>query len=260
MSVRFLMYHGVYDSEDEIYGGNREWIHKTMFEEHCMVLKDGGYNVLTMDNYYQCKQNGAFPEKSVVISFDDGPLCQLKHAVPILLKYNFKAIFYIPVLKLNQTDRMTNEQVIELSKAGMEIGSHSMSHRDFRLLNKDEIVEELVESKNYLENLTGKPVTHFSFPFGYGYKIDPQIFKQSGYLTAVTVDRGINKIKTNLFTLYRLGIYNHTNKKNFLKLLNQKVFIKYYFLRYLGFSIEKIIGYELKQKLFNKIHSIVQQI
>ncbi len=257
MGARFLVYHGIYESEDEIYGGSREWIHKSTFEEHCRVLKDGGYNVLTMDDYCQCKTKGVLPEKSVVISFDDGPSCQLKHAVPILLKYKFKAIFYLPISKLNQQDQMTNDQVIELAKTGMEIGSHSVSHNDFRFLNNAEIDDELGESKKYLENLIEDPITHFSFPFGFGYKFDSNLFVKNGYETAVTVNRGINKLNTNIYTLYRLGIYNHTNKKKFIKLLNQRLFIKFYFLRYLGLVIEIILGYKLKQKVYDFIHRFI---
>ncbi len=259
MGVRFLMYHGIYNSHNEIFGGGREWIPESLFEEHCNILHNEGYQTIQMRDYYKCIQNNQFPEKAVVISFDDGALCQLQYGIPILEKYNFSAIFYLPVLKLNKPKRMNDAQIHELIQTGMEIGSHSMSHGDFRLLNENEVDTELSESKKYLEDLSGQSITHFSYPYGYGYKNNARKLRKNGYQTAVTVDRGINTLGTDLYALFRLGIYNHTNHRRFLTLLSQKHFYKYYFLRNTGFLFELLLGAGTKKKLYKKIHMLMTQ-
>lgn len=254
--ILFLMYHGIYNHEKEIFDKRREWVHIKNFEEHCKILIDKGYNTLSMDDYYHNALNGDNFSKSIIITFDDAPLCQLKYAVPTLLKYNLSAIFYIPVKWLNQPHTFSDEDIKKIAEAGMEIGSHSMTHSDFRLLSHDEIYKELRDSKDYLEQLISRPVKHFSFPFGRGYKTYRNLLRKCSYHTAVTVNRGLNNHNTDVYALYRTALYIHSNSKKFEKLLTQKHFLNFYIIRYTGYLIEYLLGSNLRTKLFSKIHSL----
>ena len=58
------------------------------------------------------------------------------------------------------------EYVKKISDAGHEIGTHSKTHPHMSKLDKKAIVRELIDSKNAIEKITGKPVELFRPPFG----------------------------------------------------------------------------------------------
>jgi peptidoglycan/xylan/chitin deacetylase (PgdA/CDA1 family) len=254
LGIRILVYHGVFSSEKEIFGDSREWIHKDTFEQHCMILKERGLYSISMDEYYGSILNNKLPPNAIILTFDDAQIGQLKYAVPILAKYGFIATFFLPVSWLNRSNRLTNKDITEISLAGIEIGSHSLTHSDFRFLDYNEINKELSNSKDYLEQLIAKSVNHFSYPWGRGIKINRDLFRKNNYITAVTVNRGVNNLFTDCYALYRIGIYGHTKDHSFKKLISQNYFPKYYLIRYSGDFFEKIVGKETKENIFKRIH------
>ena len=252
------MYHGIFGSEKEIFGESREWVHKDNFEEQCQLLHDQNFYTISLDEYISGVTGRDSHKKPIVLTFDDGPLCHLKYALPILKKYNFQAVFYIPVAWINQSNRLTDINIKEIAASGMEIGSHSMTHPDFRLINSARIESEISDSKNYLEQLLAKPIVHFSYPKGRYTRLARIILSQNDFLSAVTVDRGVNNPTTNNYLLYRLGMYGHTTMKKFEKLLRQKVFVKYYFLRYAGDMVERLLGRKLKKNIYRQAHQLIE--
>ena len=81
---------------------------------------------------------------------------------------------------------MATEDIRSLRKMGMEIGSHTMSHRVLTKLKKNEILSELTESKKWLEDLLGEEVTAFCYPKG---KFNARVRRQAvkaGYALART--------------------------------------------------------------------------
>jgi peptidoglycan/xylan/chitin deacetylase (PgdA/CDA1 family) len=53
-----------------------------------------------------------------------------------------------------------------LAEAGMELGSHALTHRDMRALDDDELARELQESKADVEKITGRPCRTLAYPYG----------------------------------------------------------------------------------------------
>ncbi|MGD9201554.1 MAG: polysaccharide deacetylase family protein, partial [Chitinispirillia bacterium] len=94
---------------------------------------------------------------------------------PLLEKYRIKASVFPVVNCINDyylwdiykpKKHLSQIQIQEISDAGHEIGSHTLSHPDLTFLSDKDIIHELLESKKNLEDLTGKPVLTISFPFG----------------------------------------------------------------------------------------------
>ena len=112
--------------------------------------------------------------KAVVITFDDGYADFYRYAFPILSEYGFSAtVFVITGLMKPQrmsfkgTECLTLSEVRELHSQGISIGSHTVSHRDLRLLKQDEVENELSGSKKSLEDALGAPVKSFAYPFAF---------------------------------------------------------------------------------------------
>lgn len=61
---------------------------------------------------------------------------------------------------------LTQIQIKEMSAAGFEFGSHSMSHPIFTKISYDNFKYEILTSINLIQEITNKRVFSFSYPFG----------------------------------------------------------------------------------------------
>ena len=86
-------------------------------------------------------------DKGLYLTFDDGYLSDYQIVLPLLIKYDFTATFFICIEKVGKEGYMNWRQINELNMHGMEIGSHSLTHSYFSSLSKNRILEELSVSK-----------------------------------------------------------------------------------------------------------------
>ena len=112
------------------------------------------------------------------VTFDDGYASTASVAVPILREMQIPVTIFVVagcVGKTNVWDQlkgdccepmMTAETMRELDAAGVEIGSHTMSHAKLTELSDDDLRVEIFDSKKRLEDILGKPVLGFSYPYG----------------------------------------------------------------------------------------------
>jgi peptidoglycan/xylan/chitin deacetylase (PgdA/CDA1 family) len=138
--------------------------------------------------------------RTVFLTFDDGFESFYTEALPVLSRFGFAATVF-PVAgflgKLSSWDalpghtHMTPGQIREISELGHEIGSHTYSHANLTLLNDNDCMDELVRSREVLEDITGKQVASLSFPFGRWNMRIWEKAKQAGYTHATAyVDKG----------------------------------------------------------------------
>lgn len=120
------------------------------FEEQLKYLKDNGYTVISVDDYYEWKENNKqIPEKSVIITFDDGYSSFKYLAQPVLEKYGDKAICFL--IGMNTTKTTEQNGTIGLDevknhKNNIEYGSHT-----YGLHKLDEQGKPVVKSKKHAE-------------------------------------------------------------------------------------------------------------
>lgn len=103
-----------------------------------------------------------------VITFDDGHVSNLSVAAPMLLERNLSAYFFISTDFIDKrAGFLSADQVAELSHLpGMCIGSHGVSHRFFDDMSLTEVRQELEQSRDQLQTMTGSMITSLSFPGG----------------------------------------------------------------------------------------------
>jgi peptidoglycan/xylan/chitin deacetylase (PgdA/CDA1 family) len=135
---------------------------------------------------------------SVIITFDDGFDCLYEHAFPQLQRLGMKATFFAVFDWLGRKsswdvfgnrEHFSREHLREISRAGHEIGSHTLSHPNLTFLDERRLRHELAGSKAALEDLLGAPVLSLSFPFGQWNERVWRMAQQCGY-TAASVYRG----------------------------------------------------------------------
>ena len=178
-----------------------------------------------------------FKKQNVIITFDDGFSNFFDIVFPLVAKYNIKAILFITSgfidglitredifsKKLSYKKPLNWSQVKEVSNAGVEIGSHSLTHLNLLKLDTRAVYAEISDSKKRIEDIIGKEVKYFAYPYGSRNTFDnriKQIIKDSGYKKAYTNIMGFNTQDTDLYELKRIRILGNDNMFRFKLKIN----------------------------------------
>lgn len=192
---------------------------KDKFREQMTYLKDNGYTVITTETLYNYLSKGdKVPEKSIVITFDDGWKDNYQYAFPILKEFKYPATVFVitEMTKTNHWLYLSEAEIKEMSKEGMEIASHTIHHDNLTEIPKDKIKATLEESKSYLEGLIGKPVNTIAYPFGKYNKSVIQATKSAGYTMAFTINSGwANKENSPIYEIKRVYVNGHFDINQF---------------------------------------------
>ena len=152
--------------------------------------------------------------KAPIFCIDDGHPLDLKVA-QILLRKNYKAIFYIPLKNSEGLPSLTKKEILYLSRH-FEIGSHTFNHRVLTGLSEKKIRTEIKNGKEALEAIIGREVSSFCPPRG---KYNRQIIKIAKDLGIVDIRsaRILNFKKTNREGLWHpnLHLYPHPSWLDF---------------------------------------------
>lgn len=159
-------------------------------------------------------------KKIISITFDDGLSSILMNALPELKKRGIPTTIFIPAAKIDSypkweqkgqeiyyEDRILNrDEIKSLSDQGIEIGSHTLHHTDLRNVHSEVAKKELHLSKSILEEITGKEVVSFSFPYGsYNNDLIDLAF-DCGYSFVYTTQPEVISLPTNRKIFGRVGV------------------------------------------------------
>jgi peptidoglycan/xylan/chitin deacetylase (PgdA/CDA1 family) len=137
------------------------------FKQHMKMLADSGYHTILPDQLYDYLTKGtALPSKPIMLTFDDTDLDQFEIARPEMKKYGFKGVFFIMTVSLNKKHYMSKAQLKQLSDEGNVIAGHTWNHSNFKKITGKDWQIQLDKPTKLLEDITGKPVKYFAFPFG----------------------------------------------------------------------------------------------
>jgi peptidoglycan/xylan/chitin deacetylase (PgdA/CDA1 family) len=146
---------------------------------------------------------------AVTLMFDDGEENTYIEAKPILDKANFKGSTVVSIGEIGSLDFLSFDQIRELVSSEWEIVSHGITHTDLTTLPSGEVINELVSSKQALEN-EGFRVNNFALPFGaYNGDILAESAK-AGYLSARAFELGDNPQGTFPYDVKVQGVINST--------------------------------------------------
>jgi peptidoglycan/xylan/chitin deacetylase (PgdA/CDA1 family) len=132
------------------------------------------------------------------ITFDDGYADNCEAALPYLIAKRVPTTYFVASWHVKtgtpfQHDEKngktfavnTPQQIRAMADAGIEIGSHTRHHADLGEVHDEATLrDEIVESKKELEDMIGRPVRYFAFPFGMPKQITPAavaMLKEAGY-------------------------------------------------------------------------------
>lgn len=192
-----LCYHIVESPQDPRMEVSRE-----TFRQQMRYLAMTGYNVIPLRDLYDyvTGKRASLPKNAIVVTIDDGWRSTYTEVFPEMKRYGFPFTVFIYPQIIGQTSHaLTWKQIKEMSKAGVDIESHSYSHPfltrrrhaqvDQRTYNAW-LERELIDSKRMLEHATGKPVLFLAYPFGdYDHYLVDNVGR-AGYGAALTCEAG----------------------------------------------------------------------
>jgi len=190
ISVPILMYHYIRPSPsirtDML--GYRLSVTPQNFEVQMDWLYAHGYHAVNFNDvraYFAGRT--PLPAKPVIITLDDGYRDLYTAAFPVLRAHRFTAVAYIVTSFVNQPAYVTAAQVVEMDRAGIEIASHTIDHASLGgRASFAADMRELVQSKQWLEQLVGHPVLDFAYPSGQFNAVAVAAVRAAGYYSAVT--------------------------------------------------------------------------
>jgi len=215
--VPILLYHRIAISETD----HRYYVTPETFESEIRLLHDWEYTSITTEMLVEAITEGAeLPARPVLITFDDGNLDNYTTAFPIMQKYGFTGVMYLVNNYIGYDQYMNKDQILEMVAAGWEVGSHSMNHFDLKAISPQQQRNEIVESRELLEELLGVPVLTFAYPFGSRNASAYDYVHFAKYIAAMgadgfTADQGTG----NLFSLQRSEIKGTDTAKTFTRFL-----------------------------------------
>lgn len=229
-SVLVLTYHHLLNKDDkEKYFKDNMYVATTEdFEEQLKYLKENGYNSISSDDLYDWLQfKTELPEKSVLITFDDGYTSTYKYALPLLEKYGYKSIvFCIGSLIKSTTDSFDPSILqymgydlindIQENHPILEIGAHSDELHD-KPISKylyQEIYEDVLSIKNKLNtDLYSYPGGHYNYNY-------LKAIKNTNYKMAFKYKPSSRTHNTdNVYALSRIEVAGNIDMKGFKELL-----------------------------------------
>lgn len=262
-SVRILNYHSI-SSDIRIRRMRYISVSPETFAAQMKFLADHNFNVIDLDDFLAWKQaSHRIPPKTVILTFDDGFEDNYYNAFPVLSKYSYKAVLSVitkyidgdtpfpwikKYLSPERAGQLTGlplkkHQLKAMSDNGITVASHTRHHISFGRLDKKRVSEEVFGSKKELEEILGKRVRYLAYPYGSRGdfdNLDKKIIQSAGYEAALSTKVGSNDLKSDLYELRRIPIFEIDG----LSIFRRKVRGAYDFtalFQLLGFRIRKLI-------------------
>ncbi|MBV9491653.1 MAG: polysaccharide deacetylase family protein [Verrucomicrobia bacterium] len=164
------------------------------FRSQMQALKDSGISVISMKDFLAWRRSErSIPLKSCVITIDDGFVSGYTVAWPILKEYGYPCTLFIYTSYIGAGGKsITWNQLAEMRDAGVDIESHTISHRDLRHAPKGQdyqawLHNEIYNSKAILEEKLGIKVSVFAFPYGTHNEAVRKTAMEAGYEALFTV-------------------------------------------------------------------------
>ncbi len=215
------MYHDLSDGHDRVPAEHRPYVLSVAtFREQLRVLAEAGLAGTRLDEILDPGGSGPVRGHPCVLTFDDGHESNCTLALPLLLEAGFRATFFVTAGWIGRAPYMSWDQVRALAAAGMEIGSHSMTHRPPTTLTRDELHSEMADSRKLLEDRLGRPVICASSPTGFFNPVMPQIVEALGYRALCAGRIALWRDPRDRFLIPRLPVKRRTAPREFRRMVH----------------------------------------
>jgi peptidoglycan/xylan/chitin deacetylase (PgdA/CDA1 family) len=222
--LTILTYHAIDERKSVIS------VSPALFRRQMELLAQRNIQGISLAQAFEYRdREGRFPDRSVVVTIDDGYLSVYEQALPVLASLGMTATVFLPTdfiglsatqarLRLGESDRerMNRYHIEKIAQAGFEIAAHSMSHPDLTRLPPNQLEREIALSGQFLEKHFQCPVRSFAYPYGH---CDKGVRNKAAdhYDYACTTELGHNAAGQDPLLLKRLDAYYLKREWRFIR-------------------------------------------
>jgi peptidoglycan/xylan/chitin deacetylase (PgdA/CDA1 family) len=223
--VPVLCYHQIREATgSDSKRAHDDIISPTKFRAHIKMLADSGYHTILPDQLYDYLVYGAkLPEKPIMITFDDTDLDQFTIGATTLKKYGNKGVYFIMTVSIGKKGRigyMSKEQIRQLSDEGNTIASHTYDHKNFAQFTDEDWKTQIDEPTKKLEEITGKKIEYFAYPYGVYKASTLHKLKEHGFKAAFILSTARDE-NYPLYTIRRIIDPGRYTAKNLYYSINK---------------------------------------
>lgn len=188
-----------------------------LFEQHLKFLHENDYTVLTFGEAVDIlKSTDKVPEKTAVLTVDDGYSSFKTDAVPLLEKYDFRATVFICTQYVGKPGYLSWDDIRALQDEGYEFGNHSHSHDHFLNYSdgrtREEFMKDLSLAEQSFKRELGYKPDLYCYPYG-EYNPDIQdILRENGYQAGTAQKSGVIYAGSDLYALPRFPMNSNYGK------------------------------------------------
>ena len=194
------------------------------FEQQLIYLVAKGFHTLSMDTYLDALQNGtALPDKSIILTFDDGDSDAYDHAFPLLKKYGLSGTFFIVTGFVGKPAYVTWKQVAEMQAAGIEIGAHTVHHPFLSQIHPTRALYEILWSRVDLFLHLGKMPDIFAYPYNDRNAETIFLTRLAGFRGAAAVAGHKGDTRDNPFEIPRITIESGEGVRTFALVTSKNI-------------------------------------
>ncbi len=212
--VPVIMFHNVGSPRMGEYPGLTTPIAE--FDAQIRSLTKMGYKGIRPSEWLQWRDQGStLPDRPVMLVFDDAYADACRNAFPLLERHGFGAACMVVTKCIGSTNRwdeedgrpsfqlMSEGEILEWSKRGIEFGGHSCHHPELSLVEDECLEREIKECKDDLTTLLGNAPTSFAYPFSdVNRKVEAAV--RSHFELAFTAWKGVLHLGTNPYLVPRI--------------------------------------------------------
>lgn len=226
--ITVLLYHRVSDDVRDNLTTGVEQFHRQMalIRRHC--------HVLSLEDVLEAKVIPRSRRPLVCVTFDDGYRDNHDHAVPILVRHQIPAAFFVSTgivgtdgvfphdikRRNDPIPTMDWAQLRRMKELGFTIGSHTVNHIDCAGEPEAVVWKELVESRNTLRRELGIRDVILGYPYGGREHMSPErldLVREAGYTGCLSAYGGTNLYSIDPFNVRRRGIHWQFSDQAFMR-------------------------------------------
>lgn len=220
-----LMYHSLSDGKWPDRFALKYSVSRKGFEAAIKFLADSNYVVCGCDDFVSRINNRSeIPSNYCLMTIDDGHKSGLEMA-EVLSQYNFGATFFLTKSYCeSRNDFFNTEDILKLAGQGFGFGTHGVSHKSLEQMSDQEVRQELLESKMWLEKILQRNIETMSLPGGQGGARTMEIAFDLGYKLVCSSREALNNVTKLPAAINRFAILNHYDSSTISKMLQGDVF------------------------------------
>lgn len=257
--IPILLYH-----ECSVAGGNAFSTRQEDFRSQLEYLHHNGFCAVSLQRLFseweyfkdEKKPQAGFADtrRKIVLTFDDGDRTHFDFVFPLLKGMGFSATFFVTVNDIGKEGRMDWSMIYELSRNGMDIGSHGMSHTFFPSLKPYPLLNELLYSKQVLEKYTRKRVNFISIPHGFYNQEVLTIARDAGFKAVCVSDAGYNDVTgEEVFLLKRFTMRRRYGMPEFKSIVKGRPKLFLTMQENMRTTLRRGLGYQVYDRFRNLV-------